>query len=290
MVNNFYSTKGANLALARNDQQLFDRITSMGYQPDINIIGSWIPFAVGQERAYQPNAPMTFIRLGEILMNFLREAEFGPQIMGDFSQGKQNPESLTKVEGTRLNDILGFLHPTINGQPNPLYGLIVYEYNILNRLITLHGFYTNSMHVSSSSMRKYFAPAMRTLIDDDAMTIINDHPEHTELVREKAELAKKAIDDPTLVFSNEVIPGKRIFNPNNNLATRDKLWAYLIYGETITFNQHEREQIAQVYSIIPNITPDNALSLVNIIYSRVINLADGYRIRLIMERNKKVRS
>jgi hypothetical protein len=205
-------------------------------------------------REVKPNAGFSApIRYAQEIIDFFSQVALGPIVQGDFEEkkGKMVPikSTLVTVEGSSLNDVLYFTQPEINGQANPLYGVI--RPGILTPLYALHA-YNTGMPVefatkrlsASQQMRDILGDVMRRTIDTDVANVIQRKRDLGLLapgasdaaIVELGEEMKAAIDDPDAEtwFSDGVddkgrevfasrgrtdVPDKRkkpmeIFNPN----------------------------------------------------------------------------
>lgn len=288
------SVDGANLALVRNDQPLLRTIVSQGYSPDINL-----------HIAHRFNG-MNMRRLTQDATNFLLEADLGPQVTGSFNHNTRDfstVKTFKAVEGTRLQDILWFLQPEINGQPNPLYrnvlNSIFREYDIFKDLLALHLYHSRSFkcpnYTATSLMRKYLGNVMTRIIDADVNRIKQLGVEAIkkvqrqgflaeqaiELLEEQAHLSKLAIKEPNLDYRehmNFYYVSYDIFNPNAfGRYAFNRFFDYVYEPGQIPLTPQFRDEVFEVYSPIFDSDRDEFLDILDAIERYVIILADKHR-------------
>lgn len=274
-LKSFLSVAGANLALVRNDQPLLDLIMADGYQPDIHLAD------------FQPNIGAYYFT--QDVMNFLQEVELGPQVMGAFPNGSIDQTTVKALENTRLNDILWFLEPRISGRPNPLYRIVLRSTVFLHDIfivLLLHHLHVSralkgAVFSATDDMRKYLGNIIQNIIDNDVRRIQQRSSSVAQLAREKGNLAKRAIDEPTLKINTSVTIGRAIysiFNPNEfTQGDLGKFREHIYEPDEVYLTPQNLVEISEVYSIIPNTSPDIIINVINAIEHRVIALAQEYR-------------
>lgn len=202
-------------------------------------------------------APQQF---NQDIVNFFSQATLGPQVTGelvlktDKAMNKRSvPEStsLQELPGTRLNDRLFFTQQQINGQRNPLYGIIAP--GTLTPLFALHANYAENPDGSgrrglqaiardeisgqpilnpqtgqpeidatrltaSNEMRQLLGNVMAQTIRNDAAVISQEHPELAQEAQQKAQQLIAAIQNPDAFVDSRVGRGTaaetEMFNPN----------------------------------------------------------------------------
>lgn len=183
-------------------------------------------------REVGPNAGFSApIQYAQEIIDFFTQVALGPIVEGEFEEkvkdGKVKlvpiKDTLRTLEGTSLNDVLYFIQPTINGQPNPLYGVI--RPGILTPLYALHAYFTGmpiefaTKRLSASQdMRTILGDVMRRTIDNDVANVIQRKrdlgllaPGATDAaVVAIGEQMKAAIDDPDAVtYDTEMVFDKK---------------------------------------------------------------------------------
>lgn len=193
------------------------------------------------------------------IVNFFSQSTLGPQVTGelvlktDKAMNKRSvPESTSLVEqqGSRLNNSLFFTQQQINGQRNPLYGIIAP--GTLTPLFALHANYAQNPDGSrrglqalnrdprtgqlilnaqtgqpeidatrltaSNEMRQALGNVMAQTIQNDARVIAENNPELAQEAANKAQQLIQAIQNPNLFVDPVVGLGTagetEMFNPN----------------------------------------------------------------------------
>lgn len=218
------------------------------------------------------------------LVTFFATAELGPIVNGQFmmktnakkktSVRVPNPATLQVVPNTRLNSKLYFTQPQINGQQNPLYGVI--SPGTVTPLIALHSYYVQpemqkpdkpSRLSASAAMRSGLRNTMAATIQADAAKFKKDYPQYSAQIDATAQLLIGHIDNPNAPAVNAVIPGtnKEMFDPNNLRyadfsklisAAKDKSMKADQFAAVLASS---RSQIAQVYQSVPEVAQRMAL-------------------------------
>jgi hypothetical protein len=175
-------------------------------------------------------APARFV---QEIVNFFAQADVGPIVRGNFVEKtdkagnrKMVPDSksLNMVPNTRLNSVLYFTQLQINGQQNPLYGII--SPGTLTPLFALHAYHSQMQNAqdatrlsASQDMRRYLRRVMEVTIQNDVSTISDKYrndPAVQQQVQQIGQQLLAAIDNPAAVV-NSKIGDDEIFNPNNFL-------------------------------------------------------------------------
>lgn len=159
------------------------------------------------------------------ITSFFSQAELGPIVTSDVDiltlsgsdsrRGKINVSQVNELPNTRLNDLLYFTMPQINGQDNPLYGVL--SSAIFTPLFAIHAFYARmpvageaSRLSASTAMRRYLRGSMVSTINRDVNRLTETYPGRAEEIRVLGERMVRCIDDPNLVVTTML----EIFNPN----------------------------------------------------------------------------
>jgi len=209
-------------------------------------------------------APARFV---QEIVNFFAQADVGPIVQGNFVEKtdkagnrKMVPDSksLNMVPNTRLNSVLYFTQPQINGQQNPLYGII--SPGTLTPLFALHAYHSQMQNAqdatrlsASQAMRQGLRTVMQTTIQNDVRTIAKKYQNNPAMVQRVQQVGQQllaAIDNPTAVV-NSKIGDDEIFNPNNFLyAHFSKL---IRNGKDQGDQALNDQQLAQIRQAIPGV-------------------------------------
>lgn len=219
-------------------------------------------------------------RFSPEIVNFFFNAAIGPIVAGNFVTNAKTlklvpePSSLVVRQGTDLRSILWFIQANINGQANPLYGVI--SPGTLTPLFALHAAYTgmkdprdSTRLVASDAMRQYLSGIMRRTIENGAAKLrvkLAGNPGLVQQVNAVEPQLIAAINDRNLMVGNHSFPtgeyknGKEVvvelFNPNSfpyahfsKLISNGKVAGDLVF---------DRQAIAAVYgSGVEGITQAN---------------------------------
>lgn len=211
-------------------------------------------------------APALFV---QEIVDFFGRADIGPIVQGNFVEKTDKSgnrkiapdvKSLKAVPYSRLNDVLYFTKPQINGKPNPLYGII--SPGTLTPLFALHAYNSGMQNAldatrlsASQEMRLHLRNVMKTTIDNDVRAISEKYQNDPAMIQQIQQVARQlstAIDDPTLVIDSK-IGDDEIFNPNNFLYAH---FSKLISSSKV---QTLKEQdLAQIRQAIPAVYGDIA--------------------------------
>ena len=257
---------GANLALVRNSKASLNWLKMQGIEPNI-------------ENSL-PNQTVRMFRIDEEFLKFCQEIDLGPQIAGTFSflhpnsylAKKVDRGSLFPLAGTSLKDLLYFMHPQINGAPNPFYGLVTQD--LVISLFSLHAkitrmkpMFNHKNFTASSQMRKYLAKSMSQTIDEKIKRLMDYLVKQKEATVEKiAEIHKIqkqlhiTVLDPNLDIDSSSLPNDsrlRIFNPNNfTYIGFVSLINSLQVGRKLNSNEMEELQL-KLPSVYPHLSSIN---------------------------------
>ena len=217
-------------------------------------------------------------RFSQELVNFFAGAELGPIVTGQFMMKENakkkesvrvaNPATLQPVNGSRLNNKLYFTQQAINGQQNPMYGVI--SPGTVTPLFALHSHYVQpQMQKDSDPTRLSASNAMRqglyntiaATIQADGNKFKKDFPQYSAQIDNVAAQLTASINNPSAAPIDAKIPGsnKEMFNPNNfRFADFSKLIS-TAKDKSMKADQFAaglagiRTQIAQVYQSVPEV-------------------------------------
>jgi hypothetical protein len=213
-------------------------------------------------------------RFSAEIVNFFFNAIIGPIVTGNFvikpKTLKQVPDvgSLRVLQGpqgqeTDLRSLLWFIQQAINGQANPLYGII--SPGTLTPLFALHAAYSgmkdprdNTRLIASGTMRQYLAGIMERTIRSDAAKLIAKFSGNQGLAQQVGFVVPQliaAIGDRNLAVENHTFATGEfkdnkpveveLFNPNSFLYAH---FSKLISNGKVTGDLViDRNIVAQVY-------------------------------------------
>lgn len=130
------------------------------------------------------------------IANFFAKANIGPLVTGSFVERERygitrmipDVESL-EVSEQKLNDVLDFTKPEINGETNPSYR--IFASGSLTPLFALHAYYGKMQHAdtatrlsASQEMRQYLRQTMIDTIEEDADRILQFHTGDQLIIRQ----------------------------------------------------------------------------------------------------------
>lgn len=208
-------------------------------------------------------------RFASEIVNFFFNAVIGPIVTGNFVMSPKTSKlvpdvnSLVVRQGTDLRSLLWFIQQGINGQANPLYGII--SPGTLTPLFALHAAYSGMQDqrdprrlIASDAMRQYLAGIMERTIRSDAAKLITKLAGNPGLVQQVNAVVPQliaAIGDRNLVVDNHTFATGEykdnkpvlveLFNPNSFLyAHFSKLISNgKVSGDLVI----DRNAVAQVY-------------------------------------------
>lgn len=235
-------------------------------------------------------APARFV---QEIVNFFANADVGAVVEGNFVEKtdkagnrKMIPDSksLSATPNSRLNSVLYFTQPQINGQQNPLYGII--SPGTLTPLFALHAYYSRMQNEedatrlsASPAMRQGLRNVMQATIQNDVRTITEkytNNPAVSQQIQQIGQQLLAAIDNPNAVVNNK-IGNDEIFNPNNFLyAHFSKLISNGKAQDDESLNDQQLAQIRQtipaVYANVPGIS-QQTFQQIQAIYQQTVDNA-----------------
>jgi len=164
----------------------------------------------------------------ENLVRFFANAPIGPVVQGGFRmqvdrRGDQERIAVPTgvINGSRLQDLMYFTQPAINGQNNPLYRII--SPGTITPLFALHSFYATPkmqkpnarQYLSASNeMRTQLRELLVATIQRDVAKFTQANPGSSAQLQATGQQLIQAIDNPSLEVPS-MFGSKQLFNPNS---------------------------------------------------------------------------